>query len=209
MHLPRVFLATDIIERPAGWLRNFSPRARGTLFSFLELPFATKVAAMRKMISSAMFLGWIPVVGLMAAMTGCDSQEATKALESAEQNVAQAGEKISEGTAEMVEKGRDAAANLSDEAMAMMTPLKEKFGDLDQLKDKPEELKARVSELIEWMETKAESIELPESVSTALASTKDKLVQLKAYLQGEYEDAQVEKYIQEIKESAASIFDFS
>ncbi|TWT68903.1 hypothetical protein [Crateriforma conspicua] len=209
MNSPRVFLAADIIERPAGWLRYFSPRARGTLFSFLDLPFPKKVAAMRKMIWSAMVVGWIPVIGLMAAMTGCDSQEASKALESAEQNVAEAGEKISEGTAEMVEKGKEAAANLSDEAMAMMTPLKEKFGDLDQLKDKPEELKARVSELIEWMETKAESIELPESVSTALASTKEKLVQLKEYLQGEYEDAEVDKYIQEIKESAGSMFDFS
>ena len=158
--------------------------------------------------------------------SGCDQQKASETLEKAEQSASEtaaavsdsvgeavqkgeeaAGEMAKEGSEmakDAVEKGKQVASDLSEKAAAYLTPIKEEFGSLDSLKEKPEELKAAVSKLIEKIETKAEDVELPEKVSNALATVKEKLVALKEYLEGEYEQAQIDERLQEIKETVKS-----
>jgi hypothetical protein len=93
---------------------------------------------------------------------------------------------------------------LGEKAMAYLSPLKEKLGNLESLKDKPEELKTAVTELIQTIEDKAADIELPEAVSNTLATVKERLVALKDYLQGEVEQAKIDEHIQKIMDAVKS-----
>jgi len=68
------------------------------------------------------------------------------------------------------------------EVMIPFVLAKDELSSLDELKATPEELKARVSEIIESIETKAEGIELPETVTKALEGIKEKLIALRDYL---------------------------
>ena len=95
----------------------------------------------------------------------------------------------------------DSAKELGEKAMGFLTPLKEKFGDLDSLKDKPEELKKAVVSMIETIEYKSADLELPESVSSMLATVKEKLTALKTYLEGEVEQSGIDDRLKEIGES--------
>ena len=81
-----------------------------------------------------------------------------------------AAETIAEDTKKVVKEGEELAEELGEKAMAYLTPLKEKFGNLDSLKDKPEELKKAVADLIKTIEDKADDVELPESLANALAT---------------------------------------
>jgi uncharacterized coiled-coil DUF342 family protein len=147
----------------------------------------------------------------LTMFVGCDeqaSQTIKKAEQSAENAAAtiaeDAGELAAEGGAiasEAIEEGKQMASELSEKASAYLSPLKEKFGNLESLKSKPEELKVAVSELLQSLEQKAEGIDLPEAVTTALATIKEKLVALKEYLEGEVEETQLDQRLKEIGES--------
>ncbi|KAA5547291.1 hypothetical protein FYK55_02530 [Roseiconus nitratireducens] len=159
----------------------------------------------------------------MISLSGCNRDEAVDAMRSAEETakstadaVAQgAGETLKEGEAmasqaaeegkkqadQAVEKGKQMASDLSDKAMAFLNPLKEKLSNLDELKDSPEKLKTAVDDLIETIESKAEGITLPESMSNAVATIKEKLVALKEYLEGEVEQAKIDEKIAEITDT--------
>lgn len=150
-----------------------------------------------------------------ALCCGCDENEATATLEKAGDSIQDTAETVSTEVGDAVKEGKDAAGDvvqegkqmaseLGEKAMAYVTPLKEKFGDLESLKEKPEELKTAVTALIQSIEEKTEDIKLPESVSTALATAKEKLVALKDYLEGEAEPAKIEEHLKDIMESVKS-----
>lgn len=169
---------------------------------------------------------FVALCAVMLVCSGCDQQKASETLEKAEESASETAAAVSDSVGEAVKKGEEAAGemakegskmakdavektkqvagDLSEKAAAYLAPIKEEFGSLDKLKEKPEELKAAVSKLIENIEAKAEGIELPEQVSNALATVKEKLVSLKEYLEGEYEQAQIDKRVQEIKETVKS-----
>ncbi len=146
---------------------------------------------------------------------GCDKKAATETLKNAEESAQEAasnvasgvGDAVDEGKAaasDAVESGKQMASDLGEKAMAFLTPLKEEFGDLDSLKEKPEELKVAVTDLIQKIEDKSADIKLPEAVSTALASVKEKLIALKDYLEGEVEQAKIEEHLKDIMDSVKS-----
>jgi vacuolar-type H+-ATPase subunit H len=135
---------------------------------------------------------------------GCTQQEATETMKQAEESAQQTAESIKQDAGEMVEKGEQMASELGEKATAFLSPLKEKFGNLDSLKDKPEELKKAVADLIQSIEAKAEGIQLPESVNNTLAAVKEKLVALRDYLEGEFEQANVDEQVQGIMDSVES-----
>ena len=157
---------------------------------------------------------------------GCTKQDATATMEKAGASAKEAAETVSanvgdavkeggkmagdaleegkQAASDAVKKGSEMASELGEKAVAFLAPMKEKFGDLDSLKEKPEELKTAVDELIQSIEKKAEDIELPESVSTALATIKEKLVALKDYLGGEVEQAKIDEHLKDIMESVKS-----
>ena len=116
------------------------------------------------------------------------------------------GEKTTEKAKELGEKTTEKAKELGEKAMGYLAPLKEKFGSLEALKDKPEELKAAVSELIQSIEAKTEEIELPEAVSNALTAGKEKLVELKTYLEGEVDQAKIEEHLQGVMSAVKGKF---
>jgi hypothetical protein len=136
--------------------------------------------------------------------SGCSQQEAVDAVQQAEQAAEEAADTIAKDTEQMVEQGQAMAADLGEKAMAYLGPLKEKLGNLEGLKETPEELKTAVSELIQSIENKAEDMNLPEAVSSALASVKEKLVALQEYLQGEVEQAKIDEHIQGIMDTVKS-----
>jgi hypothetical protein len=124
--------------------------------------------------------------------------DVSEAVEEGEKMAGDALEKSKEVAGDAVEKGKQVAGELSEKAAAYLTPLKDELGKLGDMKDKPEELKAALSNLIQSMEAKTEDIQLPESVSNALATIKEKLVALKDYLEGEVEQAELDKRLEEI-----------
>jgi hypothetical protein len=150
------------------------------------------------------FVVVVMLVPLISFPSGCSKEEATESLKKAEDAAEHAAETIADDTEEVIKEGEELAEELGEKALAYLTPLKEKFGNLDGLKGKPAELKVAVADLIKSIEEKAEDIELPEAVSNALAAAKDKLVALKEYLEGEVEQAKVEEHIQDIVESIKS-----
>jgi hypothetical protein len=137
-------------------------------------------------------------------VSGCTPEEAADAVKDAGKSAEQAAGEVAEGATEMMEKGKKMAGELGEQAMGFLNPLKEKFGELDGLKDSPEQLKTTVSQLIETIESKADSIQLPGSMNTVLAGLKDKLVALKQYLEGEYDQAQIGEKVNEIMASVKS-----
>ncbi len=147
----------------------------------------------------------IALFAVMAiSISGCSKEDATQAVQQAEESAENAAESIGESVDSAVEGGKEMASELGEKAQAFMTPLKEKFGDLESLKDKPEELKTAVSDLIQSIEEKAEGIELPEAMTSALATVKEKLVELKDYLEGEADPAKIEEHLKDIGESVKS-----
>lgn len=119
------------------------------------------------------------------------------------------GEKGKQVATDLGEKGEELASELGEKAMAYITPLKEKLGNLEGLKESPEELKKAVADLIAAIEKKAEDLELPETISSALATVKEKLVALKEYLEGEVDQAKLDERVKEISESVKSAFGFA
>ena len=103
-------------------------------------------------------------------------------------------------------KAKEMASELSEAATSYLTPLKEKLGNLDSLKETPEKLKEAVSEMITYIEDKAAGVELPEMVSSALTTMKEKLVELQQYLEGKYEQSKIDEYVKGIKDSVKSAF---
>jgi DNA repair exonuclease SbcCD ATPase subunit len=167
------------------------------------------------------------VAAIMLGGVGCDKADVEKAVADAEAKSQQAAETAAGEFNEAVQAGEQAAKELGDEAkqlgeqaagkarelgeqaMSYLGPLKEQFGSLEDLKDKPQELKQAVTKLIQSLEEKAADMKLPESVSTALANAKEKLVQLKDYLEGEAEPAKIEEHIQEITSAVKGAFGMS
>lgn len=148
---------------------------------------------------------------LLPLAAGCDSQKASDAMKevgsSAENVAGEAGgmmEKGKEMAGKAAADGEKMASELGAKAMAMLAPLKEKLGSLDSLKETPEKLKVAVTELIASIEEKAGSIELPEAMSNALETVKEKLVALKDYLGGEYEQSGINTKVDDILGSVKS-----
>jgi uncharacterized coiled-coil DUF342 family protein len=137
---------------------------------------------------------------VLVSSNGCSKEQAEESVKQAEE----AADTIAKDAEEVVEKGKEMADELGEKAIAFINPLREKFGQLEGLKDKPDELKEAVTDLIQSIEDKAEGIQLPEALSGALATVKEKLQELKQYLEGEVDQAKVEEHIQEIMDSAKS-----
>ena len=146
----------------------------------------------------------VACVTLMVICSGCSKEEAEQTVKKAEESAEEAADTIAEGTSDIVEKGSEMASQLGEAAMAYLGPLKDKFGNLESLKESPEELKKAVTELIQSIEEKAEGLELPEAISNTLATAKEKLVALKEYLEGEVEQAKIDEHIKSIMDSIKS-----
>jgi molybdopterin converting factor small subunit len=165
---------------------------------------------MKKVFSTWCSLLAVSALALLV-LNGCSKKDAQDAVDAAGDAAQEAADDISEGAKEVVdtgkeavEKGKEIASELGEQAVAYLTPLKEKLGGLESLKDKPEELKTAVNDLIKSMEDKAEDLKLPEAISNTLATVKEKLVALKDYLEGEVEQAQIDERIAEIMDSVKS-----
>ena len=165
---------------------------------------------MKKVFSTWCSLMAVAALALLV-LNGCSKKDAQDAVESAGDAAQEAADDIAEGAKdvvdtgkEAVEKGKEMASELSEQAVAYLTPLKEQLGSLESLKDKPEELKKAVTDLIQSMEDKAEGIKLPDAITNTLTTLKEKLVALKDYLEGEVEQAHIDERISEIMDSVKS-----
>ncbi|MCO6042855.1 hypothetical protein NG895_02940 [Aeoliella sp. ICT_H6.2] len=138
------------------------------------------------------------------AICGCSREEASSDLKKAEAAAEGAAREVTEDVGAAVEEGEKMASELGEKAKAYLAPLKEKFSNLEELKKSPEQLKTAVAGLIESIEQKAEGVKLPETVSTTLAKVKEKLIALRDYLEGEYEQAKIDEHVHEIMESVES-----
>ena len=143
-------------------------------------------------------------VALMVLSSGCSKEDATKAIEKAEGTAGETAQAIADDAGEMVEKGKEMASDLGENVVAYLSPLKEKLGSLDGLKDSPEKLKETVTELIDSMDKKVEGLKLPESISGALSTIKEKLVALKDYLAGEVEQSKIDEQVKGIMDTVKS-----
>ncbi|MEM1068328.1 MAG: hypothetical protein AAGI63_05500 [Planctomycetota bacterium] len=144
--------------------------------------------------------------GLMMSCCGCNKEEASSIVAQVEDSAAETAEAIQAETGEAVERTREAASEFGEKVTSYLNPLKEKFGNLESLKDKPEELKEAVTGLIASIDERAEDIELPEELGKILTAAKEKLLTLKSYLEGEVDQAKVDEQIQEIMSSIKSQF---
>jgi hypothetical protein len=138
---------------------------------------------------------------VMLATGGCSQEGVQERVQEAENAAGQAAAKIAEDAGKVVKEGQELAGELGEKAVAFLTPLKEKFGDLEDLKTKPKELKQAVAELLQSIEQKTADIQLPEAASNALATAKEKLTALKNDLDGEIEQAKIDEHIKEILEA--------
>ena len=143
---------------------------------------------------------------LLVFCIGCNQEELSETVNAAEESVETTAKNVASEAAAMASKGEEMARELGAEAMAFLNPMKEKLGNLESLKEKPEELKTMVSELINSIEQKAEKMTLPESMSQAFASLKEKLISLRDYLEGEYEQAKIGEHLKGIMDSVKSEF---
>jgi len=134
---------------------------------------------------------------------------ASDAVEGTKDAVGDAVEKGKDITEQTVEEGKKLASELGEKAAGFLVPLKDGIGNLDEFKETPEDLKKAVSDLIQSIEGKAEDISLPESVTNALATIKEKLVALKDYLEGEVEQAEVNTRLEDLYETVKSGFGLS
>jgi chromosome segregation ATPase len=168
-------------------------------------PYQNKEMTMK---SPALQIAVLLPIALLAAsllsVSGCNKQEATKELKEMEAAAEEGAAQVAEDVEAAVEEGEKMASELGEKAMEYLTPLKDELSSLDELKATPEELKARVSEIIESIETKAEGIELPETVTKALEGIKEKLIALRDYLQGEFEQSKIDEHVKEIMDSVKS-----
>jgi hypothetical protein len=146
---------------------------------------------------------------------GCDQDAANEAMQEVETSAGDAAgaltddakaamEKGKEMAGDAAAKGKEMASELGENAMSFLTPLKEKLGNLESLKDTPEKLKTAVSDLIASIEEKAEGLTMPEAISETLATLKAKLVDLKEYLGGEYEQSGIDEKVNDIVTSVKS-----
>jgi hypothetical protein len=143
-------------------------------------------------------------VAVLVFTNGCDKQDAKDAIDSAGDTAANAADSVKEGAEGVVAEGKEIAGELSEGVTAFLTPMKEKMGNLESLKSKPEELKTAVSEMITSIEEKTSSLEMPEALSTAIESIKEKLVGLKDYLEGEYDQSGIDKKVDDLMTSVKS-----
>ncbi len=141
---------------------------------------------------------------LIPLAAGCSQKEASEAISEAKASAEEASQSLAGDASAMMEKGKEMASELGENATAFLTPLKEKFGNLESLKETPEKLKTAVTELITSIEQKADGINLPEAMRQTLASVKEKLVALKNYLEGEYEQAGIDEKVNDIVSSVKS-----
>lgn len=139
-------------------------------------------------------------LGVLLLACGCSKE----AVENAERAAESTAETISEDAEAVVKEGEAMVSDLGEAAMSFLSPLKEKFGGLESLKDTPAELKTAVTELIQSIEGKAENISLPEGVTTALTTVKEKLVALRDYLEGEADQAKIDEQLKSIMDSVKS-----
>lgn len=128
-------------------------------------------------------------------------EDLEKGMEKAKEGAAKVAEEAKEGAAKAAEEVKEVATELGEKAMAYLGPLKEKFGNLDSLKEKPEELKKAVSGLIEDLDKRAKDLQLPEKIGEALNAAREKLVALRDYLEGEVEQAKIDEHVKEIWET--------
>ena len=135
---------------------------------------------------------------------GALTDDAKAAMEKGKEMAGEAAAKGKEMAGDAAAKGKEMASELGENAMAFLTPLKEKFGNLESLKDTPEKLKTAVSDLITSIEEKAEGLTMPEAMSETLATLKAKLVDLKEYLGGEYEQSGIDEKVNDIVSSVKS-----
>jgi ABC-type transporter Mla subunit MlaD len=154
----------------------------------------------------------IALLAVALSTAGCTQEETDEMVQSAEQSAGEAleksgdamsdaAEKVGQGVSDAAEKGKEMASQLGEKAVAFLEPLKTQFGDLESLKDKPEQLKEKVNELIQMIEGRAEDMKLPEKVQETLAASKAKLIELKEYLQGEIEQAELDKKLENLMET--------
>ena len=137
---------------------------------------------------------------------GALTDDAKAAMEKGKEMAGEAAAKGKEMAGDAAAKGKEMASELGENAMAFLAPLKEKLGNLDSLKETPEKLKTAVTELIASMEQKTEGFKLPEAMSQTLATVKEKLVALRDYLEGEYEQAKIDEKVQDIVDAMKSGF---
>lgn len=147
-------------------------------------------------------LGMVAV--LMLIGSGCSKQEAVEAMKNAEDSAEEAAESISDEVSDAVKEGEEMASDLGEKATAFLSPLKEKVGNLESLKNTPDELKKAVTDLIQSLETKAEDLNLPEAVSSALATVKEKLMALKTDLDSGIDQAKIDEHLKSIMDSVKS-----
>ncbi|MBL8891937.1 MAG: hypothetical protein JNL67_18315 [Planctomycetaceae bacterium] len=154
-------------------------------------------------------------VGLLMLMIGllnigCEGvaekakEEADKAKKSAEQAVKDATDKAASAVEAAKDKSKDIAANLGDQAMALLGPLKEKISGLEALVDKPAEMKTMVTELLGTLDNNLANLPVPEGVKSGLTALKEQLTKLLEYLGGNVEAAQLQEYLKTIKEIVGS-----
>jgi hypothetical protein len=148
--------------------------------------------------------GWALCAVGMLVCSGCSQQEAEDAVRQAGETVGDTADAIAQDVDVVVEKGERMASELGENAAAYVASLKEKFGNLQGLKDSPEKLKSTVEDLIVSIENKAQEINLPETVSSTLTSVKEKLVTLRDELEGDIEQAKIDEHIQSILDSVKS-----
>ena len=149
-------------------------------------------------------LAFATLFASVTSFSGCSREEAAKELKKAEATAEGAAKEVAEDVGAAVEEGEKMASELGEKAQAYLAPLKDEFSNLEELKDTPEQLKTAVVEMIESLEQKAEDVELPETVSATLAKVKEKLIVLRDYLEGEYEQAKIDEHVQEVMESVKS-----
>ena len=147
----------------------------------------------------------ICVIGVV----GCSEdtkKAAEETLSDAKDDATKLAGKAEDEASKMGDKAKDAMKNLSEEAMGFLKPIKEQLGDLGSLKDKPAELKEAVSKILETIESKAESIPLPEGVKTTVATVKEKLTSLKDYLAGDETDPEkTADHIKQVEDAAKGL----
>lgn len=130
--------------------------------------------------------------------------EAEKAKKSAEAAVKNATDKATSAVEGAAETGKDMAAKLGEQAMAVLGPLKEKIAGLDGLVDKPAEMKTMVTELLGTLDNNLANLPVPEGVKSGLTALKEQLTKLLEYLGGNVEAAKLQEYLKTIKEIVGS-----
>lgn len=147
---------------------------------------------------------WVLAALLTVVFGGC-SEETKQEAEKLKSSAAEGAKALGEKAGEAGEKIKSGAEALGEQAMAFLGPIKEKIGGLDNLKDKPAELKKSVENLITTIESKAESANLPEKAQMAIAKIKEKLVALRDYLGGETKSEEIDAKVKDVKDAAADL----